>query len=804
MIRSRTSRQNSPNRRAKRNSAMTLGHGLEQLEARRLLAVVTSAADSGPGTLRDALLGPDPTITFDVAAMGTDTIMVGAELPVNRDVVIDGDNGSGGRVTLDGGGTGRVLRVNDLDAGNAANVTLRNLVVTGGGSGGSDGAGIFSLEALTLENMLVDGNSTAGDGAGVAHGNTTATVGALVITDSVISGNSAGFSGAGLLVVNTPSVTISGSEFSTNQSGRAPQGRFIRGAGVAISNNDGALNPTVEITDTLITGNTVVGRANTSDALALGTGLSIRNYASLMAVNIDGSTFSNNTDLLEDPDPADSDDALGRGGGAYIQAESVTIENSTFTGNYSYSDGGGLMLADASNDSVATLRNLTITDNGGPPPGRTGRTGEGGGFWFISFTNDLEVTIEDSVISGNSSFGGGGGMFRQGARGTIRNTVFENNYSNNGGGLRVLDFGSSVNVTVEDSTIRNNTAVFEGAGIDLLDVMPDNSSFNLVRSTVSGNVGVGDVNYPSYTNGGGLALNGMALTIDNSTIANNMTYTSGGGLYLEFSTAAVEINQSTITGNTADSGQIFNGRGGGVYANYSGYGINVNGSVFAGNYEGTTPADFNNVQLELSANHSFFGSSYTLYLPEAFPVPDADGNLVGPVGGAPVDPALGSLQDNGGPTFTRLPQMGSPLIDAGSMSVMGGTDQRGADRVYNGVVDMGATEYGSMVVVPVNGDFDGNMLLQCADLDLLTAETAAGTNDAAFDLTMDGLVNNADIQAWLVLGGAAPENAAATGGNPFLVGDADCNGSVDGADFIAWNSAKFTTNTKWTMGNFQW
>ena len=50
--------------------------------------------------------------------------------------------------------------------------------------------------------------------------------------------------------------------------------------------------------------------------------------------------------------------------------------------------------------------------------------------------------------------------------------------------------------------------------------------------------------------------------------------------------------------------------------------------------------------------------------------------------------------------------------------------------------------------------------------------------------------------------GAAPENVAQTGGNPFLPGDADCNGAVDGADFIAWNSAKFTNSTAWTTGNF--
>ena len=59
------------------------------------------------------------------------------------------------------------------------------------------------------------------------------------------------------------------------------------------------------------------------------------------------------------------------------------------------------------------------------------------------------------------------------------------------------------------------------------------------------------------------------------------------------------------------------------------------------------------------------------------------------------DPKLGPLQDNGGPTFTRLPLAGSPAIDKG---LPGGTppefDQRGTGfpRVIGARVDVGAVE----------------------------------------------------------------------------------------------------------------
>ncbi len=45
-------------------------------------------------------------------------------------------------------------------------------------------------------------------------------------------------------------------------------------------------------------------------------------------------------------------------------------------------------------------------------------------------------------------------------------------------------------------------------------------------------------------------------------------------------------------------------------------------------------------------------------------------------------------------------------------------------------------------------------------------------------------------------------NVPLTGGNPFLQGDANLDGQVDGQDFIRWNSNKFTTNSDWCGGNF--
>lgn len=65
---------------------------------------------------------------------------------------------------------------------------------------------------------------------------------------------------------------------------------------------------------------------------------------------------------------------------------------------------------------------------------------------------------------------------------------------------------------------------------------------------------------------------------------------------------------------------------------------------------------------------------------------------------APIDPLLGPLQDNGGPTSTHLPAPNSPVVDAGNNAAASTIDQRTAPRILDGdpdgmpTVDLGAVE----------------------------------------------------------------------------------------------------------------
>jgi hypothetical protein len=191
--------------------------------------------------------------------------------------------------------------------------------------------------------------------------------------------------------------------------------------------------------------------------------------------------------------------------------------------------------------------------------------------------------------------------------------------------------------------------------------------------------------------GGGIENNDGTLTLIDSTIANNTAKASGGGIDSgsSDSQAMLSLYDSTVSGNTADVNTN------GPYGPSGGVGINNGGTLITAN-----SIIAGNVSDGNSAGPDVFG----------FGVVDSLGfNLVGQTDGSsgwtstdltgtltkPLDAMLGALADNGGPTQTLLPLMGSPAIDHGSNALVPPgitTDQRGSPRIVNGVVDIGAIE----------------------------------------------------------------------------------------------------------------
>ena len=97
------------------------------------------------------------------------------------------------------------------------------------------------------------------------------------------------------------------------------------------------------------------------------------------------------------------------------------------------------------------------------------------------------------------------------------------------------------------------------------------------------------------------------------------------------------------------------------------------------------------------------------------------------------------------------------------------------------------------------GDFNADGNLDGADVDLLVARIARSDTNLLFDLTGDGRIDTADLELWRALGGA--ENLPS--GNPYLPGDANLDGLVDGSDFAAWNANRFYQSRRVDRRRFQ-
>jgi hypothetical protein len=271
----------------------------------------------------------------------------------------------------------------------------------------------------------------------------------------------------------------------------------------------------------------------------------------------------------------------------------------------------------------ATLRHLTIAhghifDNGG------------------GILNQGSLTISNCTLSSNTAatFAGGrpthgGGIFSTSML-TVTDSTISNNLSGNGGGISTDDHGT---LTVSNCNLTGNLAIHQtgGGGGYGGGIIASASSVTVNNSTLVNNVGGA---------GGGIATTASTVTVSNCTLAGNRSDFDGGGIYILPDGSMVTVSNSTLTGNSAS-------RLGGGIANL-GLPLNLSNTIVA-------------------ANRCDIGD------------PDIDGRYTRShslVGG---NPLLAPLGYYGGPsqTFALLP--GSPARGTGDPAVTG-TDQRGQPR----------------------------------------------------------------------------------------------------------------------------
>ena len=291
-------------------------------------------------------------------------------------------------------------------------------------------------------------------------------------------------------------------------------------------------------------------------------------------------------------------------------AAELTVSDSVLTGNVAtdqggaiYSDGGSLTI------SGTTLRGNSSADYGGA--------------LFVDSTDGdqpTELTIQNSTFSQNHSGDDGGAFYLAGvnARSLVTRTTVTGNTANEDGGGAVFGYGTGNSFLLTESTFSNNSAP-EGAGGGFWVLGPAAAS-TIADTTVTGNLG-------DY--GGGIAIyndEDAPVNIVDSTIVGNESIDAGGGVYQYGADAA---NTTTISS-----------------------------SIVQGNEAGTTGPDLAQPPANtdvLSVGFSIIGTTAGATVTEA----PAGSNKIG------VDPQLGPLADNGGPTQTMLPALSCPAIDVG-------------------------------------------------------------------------------------------------------------------------------------------
>jgi predicted outer membrane repeat protein len=254
---------------------------------------------------------------------------------------------------------------------------------------------------------------------------------------------------------------------------------------------------------------------------------------------------------------------------------------------------------------------------------------------------------------------------------------------------RLFYIAAGKDVTISGLTISNGKVISDFGG----GIYNDNATLTLSSCTISGNTidfGIGGGIYNDGVNGG------ATLTVSNCTISGNSAY-FGGGIYNYVGT--VTLTNTTLSGNYAESG-------GGAIRNEGT--LTITNSTLSGNFCANSPDDhgggiYNTGTLKIGDTILKVGpSGENVYNVQPIgSVTSLGYNLSSDNGGGyltatgdriTTDPMLGPLQNNGGPTFTHLPESNSPAIDAGDPTL--GMDQRGSGfvRVMNGRIDIGAVE----------------------------------------------------------------------------------------------------------------
>ena len=552
--------------------------------------VVTSNANSGAGTLRQAIVdaGDDDEITFNLAS-GSETIIISSELGITESLTINGANISGSgtavivQVTTPGTSTWRVFNIN----ASGKTINLNNLTLRGGDISGASSKGgailVDACGALNIDYILIT-DSKAYQGGGISLES-----GLVTISNSTISNNETlggSFPWGGGIYLNGASLTAENTTISSNQSagygggvhdrsassynnctffnnttGQKGGGLFTVSGAVTTIESSTFLNnratssgggicengPTLTINNTILVNNYKGSTGYTGDDFLYLNGTLVNNGYNVVEYQSGSSLFSDATDILYS--------------GSEWQKNSSTLSNQTLDIATSLSFSGGFT------ETIAVTGGGFLTASEGY--GFTTETTDQRGYYHTSSTITRGAYQYNGVVAkigSGTSWTGGSSTYS-----TIQSAVDAASSGNTvvlaGTAILIETDGSDIEVDIDETlTIEGAGATSTivrvatpGAGGTVSRVFNINASGKIVNiqdMTIKG----GDISANGETAagyGGGIYVAAGTLNLNTTTVTGSKAY-HGGGIYNEGT--ITNIVNSSITGNTAgdEGGGIWN------------------------------------------------------------------------------------------------------------------------------------------------------------------------------------------------------------------------------------------------------
>ena len=322
-------------------------------------STVTTCADSGAGSLRDAVWGAASGATIHFAVTCTTITLTSGPIVLQADLTVTGPGA--GSLAVSGAGSSQIFTL-----ANGTNVSISGLTLRDGHAaiGGAIGDTATDNVTLTVTSCTLTGNTGAAFVlGGVPHGmgGAIGIYGTTTIVGSTLSGNMATFGGA---ILNQGPLSVIDSTVSGN-SALGAAGPPFGGGGILADNFTGS--GSILITGSTVSGNTaaigggmsILGDAAITDSTVVGNNVLPGGSSPFAVGGIESfnGTMTIGASIVADNTGATAASCLGIAGGSFTDA------------GYNVADDSSCGFTDPTSTNSSTTLDASLgslTSNGGP------------------------------------------------------------------------------------------------------------------------------------------------------------------------------------------------------------------------------------------------------------------------------------------------------------------------------------------------------------------------------------------------------------------------------------------------------